>query len=288
MKSLARLTVDGLSVAYLDRGPVESDEVIFLVHDGAYGTDAELAWDNVIPGLSASYRVVAPDLIGYGRSAKAVFFDQSPHETNIAMIGKLCEALDLGSKRVHFVGSSFGGGLVLIAAARRKPVWPMATGTTIGGTYGYARNKHVFAELGHYDQSMDDARRITQLLVSVQPQILTGHIEKRYANGLIPGHWETLNAHHLSGPAGKPQASQARESPTDFLRDCSVPLLFIEGREDRLLAPGWARRLAAVTPCGTAAEVPGAHCPNIDQPLRVANKVLEFVGASDRSEPDCL
>lgn len=274
------LTLGSIKISYLAAGPSdESSEVIFLLHDGAYGSDAELAWAQAIPTLSRRYRVIAPDLLGYGQSDKVAYFDRTVHSAQTDLVAAICTALGLNDRRVHFVGTSFGGGLVVSAAARQPSVWPMASGVSIGGTSGYARHRAVFAQLQDYDQSMEDARRITGLLVAADLDTLTEHVVRRHSNGMLPGHWETLCAPRVHSPAAVAAASGAsRPSPLDFLSNCDVPLLFVEGREDRLLESGWARRLAAVAPNGEATEIEGAHCPNIDNPTEVTAAILRFVG----------
>lgn len=60
------ITVNGLPVHYWEAGE-DNGRALLLVH-GAIG-DAELHWKEVILPLAESYRVLAPDLPGYGGSA---------------------------------------------------------------------------------------------------------------------------------------------------------------------------------------------------------------------------
>src|SRR5258706_4147895 len=62
------VSVDGIDVPYVDEG--DGDRTVLLVH----GLGSNLTvWKHTIAALSTDYRVVAIDLPGYGRSAKASY-----------------------------------------------------------------------------------------------------------------------------------------------------------------------------------------------------------------------
>ena len=65
------MLVDGLTTSYLEAG--EGDPVV-LLHGGEFGASAELGWERNISALAALYRVLAPDQLGYGQSAKVIDF----------------------------------------------------------------------------------------------------------------------------------------------------------------------------------------------------------------------
>jgi pimeloyl-ACP methyl ester carboxylesterase len=75
------------------------------------------AWVPVMDQLGRDYRVLAPDLLGYGRSAPW------PRDTPLASdgeLGVLKALLDVAGRPVHLVGHSYGG-TVALSAARRFP-----------------------------------------------------------------------------------------------------------------------------------------------------------------------
>ena len=59
------VTIDGNKIRYLESG--NGDECIVLIH--GLGASAE-RWEFVIPEFSKHYRVIVPDLIGFGQSDK--------------------------------------------------------------------------------------------------------------------------------------------------------------------------------------------------------------------------
>ena len=64
MSELKYLELHGDRMAYRDQG---DGEVLLLIHGMAGSSET---WRSVIPLLSKKFRVIAPDLIGHGESAK--------------------------------------------------------------------------------------------------------------------------------------------------------------------------------------------------------------------------
>lgn len=271
-QDMLTLSLGPIEIAYYDLGPRDSEDVVVLVHDGAFGSSANLAWERVMPELAQRFRVFAPDLIGYGSSSKATFFDRPAQAAHGEVLAAFFAALDTRAPRVHLVGSSFGGSTAVTAASNRLGR-PWTSAVSIGGSLGYGRNGEAFDGLQRYDQSIDDARRITGLLVE-DVDAWDDHVKERYTNGLLPGHWEALSAARVRAPqreAGAPRPL------ADRLAACEAPVLFVEGEKDPLLVRGWTAELAAMTPHGRAVTVPGGHCPNIDRPEGVIGVVTEFI-----------
>lgn len=248
---------------------------LILIHDGAYGTDGDLCWGPVQRELSDEFFVVVPDLIGWGRSSKAVFFDSSSYETRLRQLSELGRTLCLFDGSVFLAGVSFGAELAVRATV--EPRWgiPVAATVSIAGTGGRLyRIDSALAEITDYEPSLEAARRLTSALVSSMDD-LDDHVRRRYENSLAPGHWEALSAARLrSAAVPKPPPD---ESWLERLSTCEVPLLFVEGREDRLLERGWAEQMAARTPRGSWRVVEGAHEPNLDRPAEVAQLIREFL-----------
>src|SRR5260370_23042168 len=61
------VNVDGFRTHYLEAG--DGDPIV-LLHSGEFGGRAELSWEYVMPVLAESYRVIAPDWLGYRGTAK--------------------------------------------------------------------------------------------------------------------------------------------------------------------------------------------------------------------------
>ncbi len=105
---MPQLTVHGLDVYYRDEGR----GIPIVLGQASTGSGGQ--WRALSTQMADQYRLVAPDHIGYGRTA--AFAGQMPligHE--IAIIEALLEEL---AQPVHFVGHSYGGAILARTAVR--------------------------------------------------------------------------------------------------------------------------------------------------------------------------
>jgi pimeloyl-ACP methyl ester carboxylesterase len=100
---LKRLNIHGQEWACLEAG---SGEAILLLH--GIGT-SHVTWNRVIPRLAQTYRVIAPDLLGHGLSAKPR--EDYTAEFYAERLSELLSLLDV--ERATVVGHSYGGRVAL-------------------------------------------------------------------------------------------------------------------------------------------------------------------------------
>lgn len=95
----------GLTLAYVDEGPVDAESVFLCLHSNpSWG----YLYRKMIPiFLASGARVVAPDLLGFGRSDKPVHEADHSFDFHRASLLGLVEALDL--RRVTLVVQDWGG-----------------------------------------------------------------------------------------------------------------------------------------------------------------------------------
>lgn len=272
----------GFTTRYWECAPsVQPRGTVVLVHDGAFGGDAIGSWGGVMPLLAERYRVLAPDLLGYGDTDKVIYLDRPAYAFRADHLAAFCAAV--GVDAAHFVGQSFGGSLVLRALAARKPVLPALSGVSICGTGGPWRSAKGVNELGRFDGTEADMRRLVGLMADDHPGFEDA-VRRRYANTRKPGHVEACLAARLRHPVGypNPQPERAAEGWPAALRDCPVPVLVIEGRRDDLLEPGWSRHFADLSPLVRTHVMDARHAPNLDQPEATAALLSDFVEGSTR------
>lgn len=106
------ITVDGHKIRYFEDG--ENSQSLFLIH--GLGCSA-LEWSENIDELAKYYRVIAVDLIGFGKSDRPKNFSYSP-SNQASVLKKISLMLNLG--KVNLVGNSYGG-LVAIEFAKLCP-----------------------------------------------------------------------------------------------------------------------------------------------------------------------
>ncbi len=102
-----------LRLAYIDEGPADAPPVLLMHGEPSWS----YLYRKVIPPLAAAgYRVLAPDLIGFGRSDKPSRRDDYTYERHVAWMGQWLLGLDLSD--VTLFCQDWGGliGLRLVAA----------------------------------------------------------------------------------------------------------------------------------------------------------------------------
>jgi pimeloyl-ACP methyl ester carboxylesterase len=110
MSELTYLDLHGDRIAYRDTG---QGAALLLIH-GMAGSSA--TWDAVIPQLAKKYRVIAPDLLGHGESAKP----RGDYSLG-AFAACLRDLLnELGVQRATVIGQSLGGGIAMQFAYQHR------------------------------------------------------------------------------------------------------------------------------------------------------------------------
>lgn len=263
------IVVDGLTTSYLEAG--QGDPVV-LLHGGEFGAGAELGWERVIGDLAGHYRVLAPDMLGFGESAKVVDFNDG-RGMRIRHIAAFCA--ELGIAEAHFVGNSMGAINLLVDVTSDAPRLPVRSLTAICGGGEIQRNEHS-AALYDYDATLDGMQRIvTALFADPAYPADEAYVQRRYESSIAPGAWESLAAARFRRPGLQPPAMPSPERAYDRI---GVPTMMIEGDRDKLLPSGWAAEIAGQITGARSAVIAGAgHCPQIEQPSALIAVLLEFL-----------
>ena len=260
--------VDGPATGYLEAG---QGEPVVLLHGGEFGADARIGWERNIEELARRYRVLAPDMLGFGASAKVVDFTDG-RGMRIRHIARFCEVMGVDS--AHFVGNSMGAINILVDATSEAPVLPVRSIVAICGGGEIQRNEHVSA-LYDYDATFEAMRRIvTALFSDTSYPADESYVRRRYESSIAPGAWESLAAARFRRPGLEAPATPSSARAYDRI---TVPALVVEGGADKLLPGGWAAEIAGQIKHGRSAVVDRAgHCPQIEQSDVVNALLLEF------------
>ena len=101
------ITVAGKPIFVAEAG---SGSAVVMLHGGGPGASGVSNYSRNIDALAQQFRVIVPDMPGYGRSAKGV--DQSDPFGYLAdMIRGLLD--ELGLATAHLIGNSYGGAAAL-------------------------------------------------------------------------------------------------------------------------------------------------------------------------------
>jgi pimeloyl-ACP methyl ester carboxylesterase len=161
-------------------------------------------------------------MLGFGGMAKIVQFDSSPYEFRARHLFALFDEPGIDEK-AHFVGNSFGGSLVLEATTRPEWAARMASATSISGTGGSWHSTKTRAELGRYDGTEADMRRLMAMLVDDFPG-KDEQVRARVRWAAVPGHYASMVAPHTPAPHALRRERPVSSYPAD-LKGTGVPTL---------------------------------------------------------------
>lgn len=214
----------GLKTNYLESG---AGDPVILIHGSGPGVTAYANWRLSIPRFSQKYRVLAPDIAGFGyteRKADQVY--------NLDFwVRHLTEWMDaVGVKKARFVGNSFGGALSLALTARHperveKLVLMGAAGVNFEVTPG------LDAVWG-YEPSIENMREIVKSFAYDTGFITDDLIKSRYEASIRPGFQESYSKLF---EAPRQRHAEALATPEDQIRRISQPVLVIHGRDDQIV-----------------------------------------------------
>jgi 4,5:9,10-diseco-3-hydroxy-5,9,17-trioxoandrosta-1(10),2-diene-4-oate hydrolase len=233
-------TVGSRRIHYVEEG---SGPVVLLLHGGGPGASGQSNYARNISALAARFRVIVPDMPGYGRSSKGIS-DTDPFGDLAASMHGFLDVLQVG--RAHVVGNSLGGACALRMAldrperiARLALMGPGGVDTTRNPPTDGLR-----CLLSYYEGDGPSFAKLTRFIRdylvhdgSLVPEAL---IRARYEASIDP---EVLAAPPLRRPNGLLDLKSI-----DFTRDprlglLEVPTLVMWGKDDKVNRPTGGRSL---------------------------------------------
>jgi 2-hydroxy-6-oxo-octa-2,4-dienoate hydrolase len=214
---------------------------VILLHGSGPGVSAWTNWRRVMPALSDSFDVIAPDMAGFGYTERKAELTYDIKLWVKHLIG-LMDAL--GIERTSLVGNSFGGSLSLAAALRHPERFDriVLMGTpcdkfmmTPGLRAGW-----------DYQPSLDNMRAVMSLFPA-DPAIITDElVRERYEASLIPGAQEGLRK-LLAKPADEGE-TELSGMPEKAVAGLTQPTLILHGREDKVIPVEMGLKLGRAIP----------------------------------------
>jgi pimeloyl-ACP methyl ester carboxylesterase len=229
------INAGGVKTNYLDAG--EGAPVV-LIHGSGPGVTAYANWRLTIPDLAQSFRVLAPDLDGFGYSDKRGDYGLPGWVHQI--IGFL-DALDLS--RVSLVGNSFGSAIALrIATDHPDRVDRLVLMGAMGVEFPITEG--LDSGWG-YEPGIENMRRILEFFTYNHELITDELVEVRYRAALEPGVQE---AFAQMFPAPRQRSVNALAIPEDQIAQIRHETLIVHGRDDRVIPLQNAYRLLELLP----------------------------------------
>lgn len=248
---------------YWEGGPKQSP-VVLLLHSGY--SDAVFSWSPVWEELAARYRVIAPDMPGFGAS-------EAPDGMNLSSLaGALRELLgQLGVTRVTVVGNSFGVSAA-IGLADRYPECVqrlvLVNGTMLPTVSAFLKRAVAIpafdcAISGMFYRAIYGKKAIQRSFPHASPEELSSIHARIDKDG--PANFRTMKDCILDSATREPSVR--------------APVTVLWGADDRFTPLGVARRLRKSLPGAELVAIEGAgHLPQWDQPREFVARLTLAVG----------
>ncbi len=258
------VTVNGLDYCYLEGG---DGEPLILVH--GFGADKD-HWTRVARYLTRHYRVIAPDLPGFGDSTQRIDLDYS-YAAQARRLHDFVSALDLPA--VHMGGSSMGGGVAGAYATlfpeAVKSLWLVAPGNVVS-----PEDSDFFTVL---KSGADNP------LIPDSPETLATTLDYLFhKKPFMPPAIVGMLSEQAAAEKGIREIIfhaliQEKEILNTQLGESEIPTLVLWGEQDRVID-----KSAAGVLCGALKKAvcvilsPAGHLPMIEQPSASAKAFLSF------------
>jgi pimeloyl-ACP methyl ester carboxylesterase len=217
----------GIATHYLEAG---SGDPVVMLHGSGPGVSATANWHNNIGTLAKHFRVLAPDIVGFGDTER-------PEEIVYSLrtwTDHVWAFLDAhGIERASIVGNSLGGRIAMQLATDQpdriaKMVLMGAPGVGMTPTDG-------LAALRAYEPSHRAMRDLLRNYFAVDPTMITDDLVRiRYEASVANGAFDAYQA-MFTDPRHKGSELGITE---DEVRAIATPTLLIHGREDKVVPLG--------------------------------------------------
>ncbi len=263
---MKKLTVHGVELACVDEG---AGLPVVLVH--GFPLDHTM-WDAQVSGLRNRYRVIVPDLRGFGASDASqgtVTMEQFADD----LVG-LLDALEI-DQPVVLVGLSMGGYVALqFFQHHRRWLRGLVLCDTRAetDTAEAAAARHQTA-----DRVLSDG---PAALVAGMPAKLLAPTTLEKHREIIRSIGRAIEAADPQGIAAASRGMAQRSDTTGLLAQIDCPTLVVVGVDDAITPPGEMAAMAAAIPGSRLVEIPEAgHMTPLENPAAVNAALEEFLAA---------
>lgn len=203
-------------------------ENLLLIHGSGPGVSAWANWRPVFPELSKSYRLIAPDVAGFGfteRKEGVVYNVDTWVNHLIAFI----EKLELAP--LSIIGNSMGGALALQIVNRRPDlIKKIVLMGSVGISFPLSEG---LEDVWGYTPSLETMKDLIETFSYNDSFAKNGDLVRmRYEASIQEGFQETFSAMF---PAPRQRHIDALALQEEQLKKIKNPILLVHGREDRVI-----------------------------------------------------
>jgi pimeloyl-ACP methyl ester carboxylesterase len=252
--------IDGNKIRYLEEGT--SKNTLILLH--GLGASAE-RWEDVIPLFAKKFRVIVPDLIGFGYSDKPSIDYTTDYFAEF--MSKFVEKV--GIEEMSIIGSSLGGQIaaefiINQNADVKKLVLVSPSGVMKHSTP--ALNAYISAALYPNTDSALNAFQAMSGRKKIDEKIVSGFIERMQLPNAKMAFMSTLLG--LSNS----------KVVTEKLQLITIPTLIVWGENDPVIPIEYAQSfISGINDCRFYKMIGCAHTPYVEKPEKFFQIVSDFL-----------
>jgi pimeloyl-ACP methyl ester carboxylesterase len=221
-----------------------------LIHGSGPGVTSYANWRLVIPALAENFRVVAPDMVGFG-------FSDRPDDVKYSLDTWADQAVGLmdtlGIRKAHLVGNSFGGAIALrIATQNPDRVGKLVLMGSMGVPFEITEGLDA---VWGYEPSVENMRKVLDYFTYDKSAIDDELARSRYEGSIQPGFQEAFSAMF---PAPRQRWVEAMTIPDEELKKLPHRTLIVHGREDQVIPVANSYHLEGILESGDLSVY--SHC----------------------------
>ena len=254
------VSVEENNIRYLDFG--DSDKTLVLIH--GLGASAE-RWEKIIPDLQKDFRVIVPDLIGFGQSDKPLvdytvdFFSE--------FLKKFLISINVPS--IFMIGSSLGGQVAAAFTSKNNEMVKKLTLVSPSGMMKHstrALDAYIMAALYPNEQS---AKMAFEVMSGPNKEVDSRTILEFVQRMKLPN----AKMAFMSALLGLKEAQVI----SHVLEQIRVPSMVIWGKEDPVIPIKYSTEFVSkIRNCSFHFMNGSGHTPYVDNPKQFTQHVLTF------------
>jgi pimeloyl-ACP methyl ester carboxylesterase len=212
---------------------------LLMLHGSGPGVSAMANWRHTMGPLAEHFRVLAPDMVGFGYTSRPDGIVYGP-DTWLAHVVGFLDAL--GIERAHVIGNSLGARIALGLALQHPD--RVARLVLMGAGVLRRETSPALAVTRSYEPTPEFMRRVLEGF-AYDPAIVTdAMVEERYRASVEPGAYEAYaqmfrDAQH---------AGNATTLPDEALQQVRAETLIVHGFDDKVIPYELSVRMLTLIP----------------------------------------
>lgn len=202
-------------------------EPIIFIHGSGPGVSAYANWRLAMPNLAKDFRVIAPDMAGFGYTDRPEGMTYNM-DVWVKQIVDLMDALNI--EKTNLVGNSFGGALALALSIKypnrfNKIVLMGAMGVEFELTAG-------LDQAWGYTPSIENMKALLDTFAYSRVLVTDELAQMRYEASIRPGFQESFSSMF---PVPRQNSVSAMASNEEDIKAIENDVLIIHGKEDKVI-----------------------------------------------------